>query len=191
MQITLLNGALNENDPTHAVADLILAELDESPASVIYYPLHTIPIATCIGCFECWVKSPGECRISDAGRDIARDMIQSDVVLMLSPIPFGTYSSELKKVLDRAISLILPFFQMVDGEVHHQPRYERYPSLIGIGVLPTPNASLADLFDRLVGRHSINMHAPSHATLVVTLDQSEQDQQNALRSVLSQLEGVK
>lgn len=31
--------------------------------------LHEEKIAYCLGCFECWTKTPGLCRIDDGGRE--------------------------------------------------------------------------------------------------------------------------
>jgi hypothetical protein len=103
------------------------------------------------------------CRIDDTGRSVAASLINSDLVVYLTPVTFGGYSSELKKALDRSICLILPFFTRIDGEVHHQPRYECYPSLLGLGVLPAPDLEQERIFARLVERNAINLHAPSSA----------------------------
>jgi multimeric flavodoxin WrbA len=45
--------------------------------------------------------TPGECVIKDAGCDVARDVSHSDLVILLTPMSFGGYSSELKKAVDR------------------------------------------------------------------------------------------
>src|SRR5690606_3517069 len=99
------------------------------------WTLRDEKVAYCLGCFECWTKSPGICRIDDAGRAIAASIIAGDLVVYLTPVTFGGYSSALKKAVDRSICLVSPFFTQIDGEVHHQPRYDRYPALLGIGVL--------------------------------------------------------
>ena len=95
-------------------------------------------IRPCIGCFGCWVQTPGECLIDDAARQIAPAIIGSDLVIYLTPVTFGGYSSELKKALDRCICLILPFFTKIDGEMHHKPRYDRYPGCSGWACCPRP-----------------------------------------------------
>ena len=80
-------------------------------------------------------EGPGRRRTHDAGPDVARTFINSDVVYLLTPVTFGGYSSELKKALDRIIGLASPFFVRIDGEFHHKTRYERYPRLVVIGVV--------------------------------------------------------
>ncbi|MCB0207083.1 MAG: flavodoxin family protein, partial [Anaerolineae bacterium] len=84
------------------------------------------------------------------------------------------------KAVDRSICLISPFFTRIDGEVHHQRRYDHYPAMLAIGILPEQNPEQEAIFTMLVERHAINLHAPQHATLVVMRSQDEQ----TLRSVL-------
>jgi multimeric flavodoxin WrbA len=136
MKVTILNGALaGDSLVDHAAAALRDSLLAEG-RRVTPWALRDEKIAYCLGCFECWTKTPGLCRIDDAGRDVAANVIGSDLTIYLTPITFGGYSSELKKAVDRIICLISPFFTRFDGEVHPRARYARYPDLLGVGVLP-------------------------------------------------------
>ena len=45
-----------------------------------------------------------------------------DLVIYLTPVTFGGYSSELKRMVDHQIQNISPFFTSVQGEIHHQRR---------------------------------------------------------------------
>jgi hypothetical protein len=56
--------------------------------------------------------------------------------------------------------------------VHHQPRYDRYPALLGVGVLPAPHPVQEHLFHTLVGRNAINLHASEHASAVLYRSQA-------------------
>lgn len=141
-------------------------------------------VGYCLGCFECWTKSPGLCRIADAGRDVAAHVIQSDLVIFLTPVTFGGYSSQLKKVVDRLIVLILPFFTQIDGEVHHKARYNRYPALLGVGMLPAPDKEQEQIFSELITRNSINLYAPQHASFITTGDQVDEEQLSAILTTL-------
>ena len=127
-------------------------------------------VRACTGCFGCWTRTPGECVIADDARSIAERAIASDVVAVASPVSFGCYGSLAKSVLDRMICLVLPHFTMVDGEVHHKPRYRRYPAWIALGTLPAPSAEQAALFARLVERNSVNMYNPAHGSAVIADD---------------------
>jgi hypothetical protein len=131
------------------------------------FPLHEMKLAHCLGCFGCWLKTPGMCVEDDAGRQIARAVIQSDSTVFYTPVTFGGYSPDLKKMMDRFIQLISPYFQMDHGEVHHPPRYAHRPRFMMVGVQRHPNSREAHIFKTLAGRNAINFHPPSYATEVV------------------------
>ena len=116
-------------------------------------------------------QTPGLCRIDDDGREVTTAMLASDLVVYLSPITFGGYSSELKKAIDRSICLVSPFFTRIGGEIHHRARYDHYPSLLGVGVLPAPDLAQEQLFARLLVRNSLNLHAPTCGSCTVYADQ--------------------
>ena len=79
----------------------------------------------CIGCFGCWLKTPGICVIKDKFQEMGRNLSQVDEFLIISKHTFGSYSSSIKNVLDRSISYVMPFFEIRRGEMHHQERYHK------------------------------------------------------------------
>jgi multimeric flavodoxin WrbA len=107
------------------------------------------------------------------------------VVVFLTPVTFGGYSSELKEAVDRLIPLVLPCFRTIDGEVHHVRRYDRYPSLLGLGLLPEPDAEQERIFRAVIERNAINMHAPSFG--VSYLYEGDQDASAAIVVALSEV----
>lgn len=91
-------------------------------------------LAYCIGCFGCWVKSPGECVIKDLMEEINYNYMNADVVVYLSPIVFGQFSANIKNALDRWLPNNLPFFKIrKDGSTTHPARYKSYPRQIILG----------------------------------------------------------
>jgi multimeric flavodoxin WrbA len=167
MKATILNGALAGDAFVDAVGSALQDSLQAHGWSVTPWTLRDERIAYCLGCFDCWTKSPGLCRIDDAGRDVVTSIIASDLVIYLTPITFGGYSSQLKKAVDRSICLVSPFFTRIDGEVHHRARYGHYPSFLGVGVLPDPHPAQEEIFATLIGRHATNLHAPAHDSAIV------------------------
>ena len=120
-------------------------------------------IAGCLGCFGCWIKTPGVCVINDYGREATKKAFQSNLLIWLTPITFGGYSSELKKALDRMIPILLPYFEIYKGQIHHKMRYDKYPKLIVIGTEPL-NAEYEETFLALTERNTLNLKPPKHAT---------------------------
>lgn len=145
MKITILNG---NPDPANREFDDYLAdiqrELVQSGHSLTVLTLRELNLRYCVGCFGCWVKTPGECITPDDGPRVLAEEIASDFVLWASPLILGFPSALLKKMLDKSIPLIHPYFAVVNGEAHHRPRYARYPRL-GLLLGPEPATTQADL----------------------------------------------
>lgn len=80
-------------------------------------------IKHCIGCFGCWIKTPGECVIKDGFQCTGWDMGKCEELIMISECLYGGFSSFVKKVQDRCISYVRPDFSMVNGEMRHRQRY--------------------------------------------------------------------
>lgn len=82
-------------------------------------------IKKCIGCFGCWIKTPGRCVIHDGYENTGIDFSKADTVIVISKCAYGCYSPFIKKVLDRSISYLLPSFEIINDETHHKQRYEK------------------------------------------------------------------
>lgn len=65
-------------------------------------------IHPCIGCFSCWLKTPGKCIINDDYTFIPKYIIDNDVVVIITEIKYGCYSSYIKNVFERSIGVLLP-----------------------------------------------------------------------------------
>ncbi len=81
-------------------------------------------IRKCIGCFGCWIRTPGVCVLKDDYQRMGEWAGASDEMIIISKCTYGSYSPFVKNVLDRSISYILPYFTTINGETHHQRRYE-------------------------------------------------------------------
>jgi len=85
--------------------------------------------ACCQGCFRCWLASPGQCVMKDDLQTVGAQIGSCEKLIILSRCCYGGFSPGVKRVLDRAISLSLPFFTYRGGRVHHPLRYQNRPTL--------------------------------------------------------------
>jgi len=133
LRITVLNGnPETENIAFDAYLEKLSGSLESHNHAVRTLQLRDMDIRYCIGCFGCWVKTPGECSTAqDDTREICREYINSDVVIFASPVIMGFTSALLKKAHDRLIPLLTPYIRLFEGETHHIARYDKYP-LIGL-----------------------------------------------------------
>lgn len=83
----------------------------------------------CIGCFGCWIKTPGKCVIHDGYEGTGIDMGKCDELIIISQCCYGGVSPFVKMVQDRAISYIHPDFVIRKGEMHHKRRYNNVISM--------------------------------------------------------------
>ena len=162
MRVVILDGRSRTRSQSNdaQLSDLLSDKL--RTAVVRQFHLADLELDPCRGCFACWVKSPGECIIQDKGRDIAEASVNSDVLVIISPVTFGGYSSTVKTALDRLLPNILPLFVRIKGETHHAARYDSYPRLLGIGI-SSGNDTQDALFAQLVERNALNFHALAHS----------------------------
>ncbi len=131
MRITILNGNPNtENAKFNDYLRNLSTLLRLNNHTVTILQLRDMDIRYCIGCFGCWVKTPGECsNAADDTHTIRREFINSNLVLFASPIIMGFTSALLKKAHDRLIPLLLPYSEVDQWEVHHVARYGKYPQM--------------------------------------------------------------
>jgi multimeric flavodoxin WrbA len=183
-KVVLLDGSPAGDGSLPPLLALLVGVLEEQGSQVETFALREIRLAHCIGCFGCWLETPGVCIQADEGRRITEAVVKSDLTVLFTPVSFGGYSSELKKAIDRWLPLELPFFTLRHGEIHHTARYQNYPRLVGIGVQNEPNAGEAAIFLAVVGRNAINFHAGSYAADVVVASASPDALRERFRTVL-------
>ena len=187
MKAVILNGS-NKNDLTgQHVSNALIAELESRGWEIEHVQLCETKIGNCAGDFFCWIRNPGMCNVNDANRLIAASIANCQLMVYLTPITFGGYSSNLKKMVDHQIQNVLPFFQQVNGETHHQKRYPDYPDFLAIGWMDQPDARSEVIFRHLTHRNAINLYAQRAVTGVVLANQSEGQIQASVQNWLDEL----
>jgi multimeric flavodoxin WrbA len=174
MKALILNGSTTEKGTVNTVSDYLVDYLKTNKHETDVRVLRKEKIAGCLGCFGCFLKTPGKCIINDDGSDLPRKVIQSDIVFCTTPVTFGMHSSELKKAIERfACPILLPFIEEINGEVHHSKRYDKYPTFVMIGVLPSPDEESETTFKTLASRNALNLHTTFHSEIVYSTDKPE------------------
>ncbi len=111
------------------------SEMIEAIGNLYDEPLKTIrlgeqSITPCIGCWSCWLKTPGQCVMKDEMAASYPDYINSDTVILLIDTAQGFINHLSKAFFDRTIPHYFPYIEIVSGECHHVARYQRYPDLV-------------------------------------------------------------
>ena len=132
------------------------------------------------------MKTPGLCIITDdCANEVACHEIQSDVVVFLSKISYGGYSYDIKSFLDRSIPNISPFFEIVNGEMHHKMRYDHFPVMITIGYGDYTSKE-HETFIKLAKRNALNMRPQKHAVFIVKDEDKIEEAMESLKKVISE-----
>ena len=190
MKASILIGSKKDDIESVKIHEIILKELKKLNWDAISIVLEDEKIAYCMGCFGCWVQTPGECVIKDYEQTIVREMIHSDLIIYITPIVFGGYSSILKKALDRQISRVLPYFTKINGEVHHSKRYEKQQSLLSIGLLDKHDIEKEEIFKSLVARNAINMWSPFQRAIIYLNGEDVVEFSNNFNKALMEVEAI-
>lgn len=113
----------------------IIHDLNEKELKKIKFDKEDILISSlnchrhCIGCFSCWVKHPKKCALNDDYSNMTELLKNSDELIIISKCRYGCYSAETKRVLERCIGYVLPYFTIRNNEIHHTSRYEKQLNL--------------------------------------------------------------
>jgi multimeric flavodoxin WrbA len=184
METIILDGARSGDLKVDEVSEVLASTLQKL-GQVDVFKLREIKIADCMGCFGCWIKTPGECVIDDAERVLAKKLAHADLRVFLTPVVFGGYSYELKKALDRQIGNILPFFTKNEqGEIHHARRYETKGRLIGVGVLSKPDVESEAIFKALVTRNALNMQPQAYSSGIIYINDNTEMVNRKIKEML-------
>ena len=186
MKAVVLDGSHGEDAGLAGILGMLVESLKALGHDVDVLDLDGMSVADCRGCFGCWVKTPGVCVIDDDGLEVLKAVSQCDILVFLSPVTFGGYSSVLKKGIDRLIGNVLPYFVKVGGEIHHPPRYEHRLRLAVVGVQDSLYEEEAGIFRSLVSRNAINLQAAGHSSVVVTRDAPEARVAMAIQEMLKE-----
>ena len=133
-----------------------------------------VDVIPCTGCGSCGLKTPGTCAVQDDMQAIFRRIVASDVLVLATPVRFGSCCAELKKVVDRFQPLMVPIYVVRDGEMHFRGRYD-LPALLGVGPVRAARGgegvkTEADAFRFLIGRLAVNVDARWAAAAFTSAD---------------------
>jgi multimeric flavodoxin WrbA len=144
MRLTILNG---EPDPDSSFSAYLTSLSDRCTAlghKITKLDLVTLDLKGCTGCWNCWVRTPGECSKHDDSATICRAAVDSDLLLLASPIVMGFTTALLKRAADQMIPLVHPYFVVQGGEIHHRARYAHYPRF-GLLLAAGPDTDAEDI----------------------------------------------
>lgn len=87
-------------------------------------------IVHCMGCNQCWLKTPGICAYKDDYEIILKKLVQADNLWIVSDTRFGFLDYKGKRLMDRIMPMLNMTIGFRDGWMRHELRY--HPLNIGL-----------------------------------------------------------
>jgi len=165
VKILILDGNHEEDVDLIDISSNILSKAQDDFFEITNISLFEKTVSPCRGCFNCWIKTPGECVMDDFGRELNRLFVNNDLIIFIGPVFHGCHSTAIKKVFDRSIPFLQPFFRKVNGEVHHKMRYAKDLDIIFIGIIEERDETQEATFRELSARNAVNFGVDEHRVL--------------------------
>lgn len=105
----------------------VFEEDKDKEVTVEEFLVNRLDIKPCLGCFNCWNKTPGKCCIIDDMEKVIEKLLWADITIWSFPLYYYTVPGSLKNLIDRQLPMELPF--MVEredgvGNGSHPSRYD-------------------------------------------------------------------
>jgi multimeric flavodoxin WrbA len=127
-----------------------------------YTEFNAFPLVSpCVGCFSCWVKTPGSCIIKDRANVFPSLIADHDELLIISRLFLGSFSPEVKRVIERSLCYVLPFFGSQGKKTVHIRRVKNDLVLKTV-FYGEGSGEMVCLAEKLTLANSINICAKRH-----------------------------
>ncbi|WP_242343825.1 NAD(P)H-dependent oxidoreductase [Anaeromyxobacter terrae] len=106
MKVLALNGSPRKRvSATFRILEALLAGMEDAGADTRLVHLAALDLRPCVGCYTCWVATPGACihRDRDGMAGIMDDWRAADVVVFGTPLYHFSMTGLMKTFLDRLL----------------------------------------------------------------------------------------
>jgi multimeric flavodoxin WrbA len=125
MKVIAINASPKmERGNTAEILMPFLEGIEEAGAEVELFYTKNLQIHPCQADLACWVNTPGTCYQKDDMEMLLPKLADADIWVFATPVYVDGMPGPLKNLLDRAIPLVQPFFELRDGHCRHPLREE-------------------------------------------------------------------
>ena len=110
MEIVCVLGSPRSKGNSTAVAKRFCEKAEDLGANVRYFSLNELSYSGCQGCFTCKTNSD-RCVLKDDLTEVLDAIMETDIMVMATPVYFGSVSGQLKCLVDRTFSFMVPDFR--------------------------------------------------------------------------------
>jgi len=114
--MTIVLNTIEEGAASEQISILIKGDVEVVNTS-------GMKIAHCMGCNQCWLKTPGVCAIKDDYESIIKKLVDAENLWLVSDTCFGFVDWRGKRVMDRIMPMLNMYVGFRDGLERHELRY--------------------------------------------------------------------
>ena len=128
MHVMAVNGSpRKEKSSTCHILAPLLDGMRAAGATTELVHLGKLQIKPCLGCFLCWVKTPGKCVQKDDVSALLERFLQADLVVFGTPLYHYHMSGLMKNFIDRTLPTFEPWLVEDPNNPDRSGHPERYP----------------------------------------------------------------
>lgn len=131
------------------IGEDLVKEMTGKGHQVEHISLEGVTIKPCTNCGGCTYKTYGKCVVRDDGDWIFPKVIQSDVILFVTPIVFGSYSFPIKRLFDKFALIMERFYYIENKELVKGGMQGRKFKFFVLGAIDTILAEEEQAFQKL------------------------------------------
>ena len=160
------------------VSEQLKAQINDKEAEII--DTSGMKIAHCMGCNQCWLKTPGICVIKDDYEEILKKLVETENLWIVSDTRFGFLDYKGKRVMDRIVPMLNMTVGFRDGWMRHEMRYHS----LNIGLLYKGDADQTMMED-WCKRTAANTGGHSLGTIVLGKNAKQSLNEREIKPVIS------
>lgn len=145
--MTLVLNTLESGDCSEQIKALFAGKNEE----IEIINTADLKIMHCMGCNNCWLKTPGVCSIKDDYEIILKKLVATENFWVVADTKFGFIDYRGKRVLDRIVPMLNMYIEIRDGWERHQLRY--HPLNFGFIYKGNGNRELLEEWSKRVARN--------------------------------------
>ncbi len=146
MKVIAFNGSPRKKWNTATLLNKALEGAASQGAEIELIHLYDLNFKGCLSCFACKIKggkSYGKCAVNDDLSPILKKVEEADIIILGSPIYFGTVSGEMRSFMER---LMFPYITYTD------PPQSLFPKKINVGFIYTMNITEEQMKETALGQ---------------------------------------
>lgn len=165
MNVLALNGSPRmKSSSTWHILNPLLEGMRAAGAKTDVVHIRALDLNPCIGCYTCWVRTPGVCIHNDPMDEVLKQMENADLLIYGTPLYHFSMSGIMKTFIDRKLPVNEPWLvphPNVPNVTGHPVRHERASKMLLVSPCGFPEL---DHFKSLVAtfKHMAEMESQTY-----------------------------